>query len=737
MPETAKQVEPAGRAIRDRMLAALEGRAEPVRVSVLYRLGLLLVAVVMVLLPALYVGLIGLACYGLYYHATEHLSILSHAGSSRWAILVYVGPLVAGAILVFFMVKPLFARRAREQAPRKLSPGREPFLHEFVARLCRAVGAPVPREIHVDCDLNASASLRRGLLSFFGRDLVLTIGAPLVAGLGARNFAGVLAHEFGHFSQAAGMRLTYVIRSVSGWFARIVYERDSWDESLIRWSKEYDIRIGVVFYIARFFVWVTRKVLWVLMAVGHVISCFMLRQMEYDADRYEARLAGSGSFEATMRRLTELGVAASGAHADLGDFWAEGRLPDDFAALVLANVPQIPEQIRREHIDRMTDCKTGFLDTHPCATDRVARARREDCRGMFHVEVPASALFSDFGTLSKELSFDYYRQLIGRKVKRQDLYPVAELLGRQEGAIEGGKALARYYQGVLSALRPVSMPAGPIAPPGDPDRAVRELTAARERMLAAVPKYKSLLDEYDEADTTALQATIAEALIGAGFKLPAGSFDLPDLEPKGVRQALRSARDQTTRLEGDMGSFEAHAGGRLFLALGLLMTPDVASRVEGGHELAQEVLGLRPVEELMRVRMPGLLAVRNRLQSLGTLAEQVEDSQVDEKLYRKLMSASRHLNAEIHDFRVAFEDTPYPFEHAKKGITIARFLVDKLPANKSIGANLEAAEQLIDRAHSLYYRVLGQLVLAAEKAEAAVGLEPLPEPPQEEPPGSP
>lgn len=53
---------------------------------------------------------------------------------------------------------------------------------------------------------------------------MLTIGLPLVAGLSLQQLAGVLAHEFGHFSQGAGMRLTYIVRSINAWFLRVVYE---------------------------------------------------------------------------------------------------------------------------------------------------------------------------------------------------------------------------------------------------------------------------------------------------------------------------------------------------------------------------------------------------------------------------------------------------------------------------------------------------------------------------------
>jgi len=49
-----------------------------------------------------------------------------------------------------------------------------------------------------------------------------------VAGLNLREFAGVLAHEFA-FHPGFGMRLSYVIRGINAWFARVIYQRDEWD----------------------------------------------------------------------------------------------------------------------------------------------------------------------------------------------------------------------------------------------------------------------------------------------------------------------------------------------------------------------------------------------------------------------------------------------------------------------------------------------------------------------------
>ena len=144
----------------------------------------------------------------------------------------------------------------------------------------------------------------------FGSDLVLTIGLPLAAGLTVREFGGVLAHEFGHFTQGLGMRLSYVIRSIVHWFIRVVYQRDEWDEWLDAAIGELDIRVGWVLLVGKLFVAIGRGILWILFHIGLAISGLLLRQMEYDADRCETLFAGSDAFASTARKLQLL----NGAH---------------------------------------------------------------------------------------------------------------------------------------------------------------------------------------------------------------------------------------------------------------------------------------------------------------------------------------------------------------------------------------------------------------------------------------
>jgi hypothetical protein len=81
----------------------------------------------------------------------------------------------------------------------------------------------------------------------------------------------------GHFSQGRAMSLTFIVRSVNAWFARVVYERDAWDDRLRSTAQRSDFRFGIILHMARAMVWVTRRILWLLMNVGHC------RQLFHDA----------------------------------------------------------------------------------------------------------------------------------------------------------------------------------------------------------------------------------------------------------------------------------------------------------------------------------------------------------------------------------------------------------------------------------------------------------------------
>jgi hypothetical protein len=384
-----------------KLLAAFTNEIKPVRKSLAYVLSLPLVAFLMVLLPLAYLTLI--------------------------VVGVYYVP-ICGIVLALFMIKPLFARPAHQVRTRSLTPEGEPILFAVVERLCEVVGAPLPKRIDVDYQFSASARFRRGFWSMFGNDLVLTIGIPLAAGLSLRQLVGVLAHEFGHFSQGTGMRLRYTIYSINHWFVRVVFERDAWDAWLAEKAERVHFRIGWLLALSMVLIWLSRCILWGLMMLSYAISGFLVRQMEYDADLYEARVVGAETFETTIKQLQMLGPSYQMAQRKLFELFQEGNYPDDLSCLTMLFHGWMPQKVRHDIEAAAEETRTGFFDTHPCEKDRIAAVRREPTSGVFRADGPARALFCHFDALARNVTWDLYCTLIGPRLNPNDMKPVEHLL---------------------------------------------------------------------------------------------------------------------------------------------------------------------------------------------------------------------------------------------------------------------------------------------------------------------
>jgi predicted Zn finger-like uncharacterized protein len=412
---------------------AFQGDIQPVRRTATYGVGILFVAVAMLVLPTLYILLVFGIAYFLFFHATSNGAAILRMRHWTAILFLYIAPIVIGVILLFFMVKPLFARRSRKHKLRTLEYEDEPLLFALVSRVAEAVGTPEPRRIDIDGQVNASASFGSLFGILFGGDLVLTLGLPLVASLSIEQLAGVIAHELGHFTQGMGMRLSYVVRSINAWFGRIVYEGDDWDEALAKSCEGTDLRIAIILYSALLCIWLTRAVFWLLMVVGHALSCFLLRQMEYDADRNEARLAGAKAFAETARKILLLQLASNSAYGLASLSWyKKEKAPDDLSALILRIAEGIPANEFRKIEKELKKSKTSFFDTHPSHEERLASVRCENAPGVFHLDGPATQLFQDFAKLSRAVTLKFYRTVIGKRVTRDSLVPISVFLGDEE-----------------------------------------------------------------------------------------------------------------------------------------------------------------------------------------------------------------------------------------------------------------------------------------------------------------
>jgi len=705
------------------LLAALGSPLTPLRPTPLYQLGMLVVAVAMLLLPLAYVVLVAGTAYLTAWYALEGTVVFSGHGAIQIRLLAYITPLFVGTTLVVFMVKPFFAKRAEPNTRLSLDPDQEPLLFEFVAGICHAVGAPKPRRIDVDCEVNASASFRRGMFSLFGNDLVLTLGLPLVAGTDLRQFAGVLAHEFGHFTQGAGMRLSFLIRTVNLWLGRAVHGRDSWDDRLALWSEANGwatIFVGC----ARAAIWLSRRILWGLMVMGHGLSCFMSRQMEFDADRAQARLTGSALLESTFLRVRLLSLAARGARQDLSHFWKEGHLADDLPGLIVANLDQIPAAVLAEVTRHWANERTHLFDTHPCDKDRVAQASREPAQGPFQAEGPAHQLFQDFAGLCRAATWRHYQEL-DPGVRRSNLMETPALVRDSLGQQHDHLVASRYFRG---ASPPLTLLSGPVPARELQAEALKtSLENARTFLVGASVPWTESVKALSEAEERFLEARCGVVLAEAGLRFNPEHFHLSDRGAEGARKACAAEEVRVERARAALEPFLVVHRERLFTALSFLDDGALLAKLEGGAAVVEEAERLLRVGAVLAKVGERLLSLRRNFLEVLTLIRHLKNAPASAVMRAGVKERCSNILRELSNVTRALEDVPYPFTHVHGEVRLRHWVLPEVPTVEN-PRMFELTHHAVDRLFGLHLRLLNRLASIAEQVESAIELEPLPDP---------
>jgi Zn-dependent protease with chaperone function len=416
-------------------LHALAGqRLSKPRTSFPYLVGLLLVTLLCVALPATYIGLTGGIAFGWFWYLTNIHGYLPH--DIRLVALMYAVPGLAGAVLVLFLVRPLFAASPRPRVTLRLDPAKEAGFVSGVHALCRAIGVSPPIEIRLSWDANASVQFRTRWLSLFTGHKVLTIGLSLVGGLSARQFVGVLAHEFGHFAQRIGMICAFVVNSINGWLEHCAHGEDALDRKLHELSDaaiEMEHWFSWLVNLSIAATWIAIRATRLLMAgLFHVslrLSRYMSRQMEFDADRYEALLAGSHIFRTTARSLRALNYALVEVNQANIEAWQQQRLLRDLPEAVAARAREF-DAVRLASIeDEMNEQSTArYWDSHPPDVERIDNAENRRAPGIYMEDAPAALLLRDFSGWSQQATRLFYAEH-GVRFKPEHLRSREEISG--------------------------------------------------------------------------------------------------------------------------------------------------------------------------------------------------------------------------------------------------------------------------------------------------------------------
>ncbi|MEQ1906092.1 MAG: M48 family metalloprotease [Pirellulaceae bacterium] len=695
--------------VRARLATACQGKIQPVELQLGYRLGLMAVAIVFVLLVSFY----------FFAFTALTLTMLSLVIGAFWstvqlqllALVYYIPMIIVGGSVWLAMIKPLLSEPREAFQAFDLNPQQEPVFFEYVQLICRAVDAPEPYRISVDLSPNASASLISG---WWDSRLRLTVGLPLILALNTRQLAGVVAHEFAHFRQRSGMRWTNVIRSLNQWFARIVFERDAWDEFLQSKADAGGL-LSIPVKVAQMVVAVVRYGFMGLFFVSHFLTSNMLRQMEFDADRCEARLAGSQVFAQTSRRMRLLCVCEEAAGIDMNRFNSENKLVDNLPALIVANVDRIPKDKFQELERAMLNAKTEWHDSHPADRERIDNIAREQAPGIFGLEIPSASLLGDSGGICRALTLDHYRREFGADFDASRVHTTASLVHQRKSETGEMEAAQRFFFDQIHGMSTLEFPRYQLGAAIDPNQFRVRCQQYREQLQRQSGAYTMGAQRENQIQDQLKELEIAKRWMEALDFVPPGtcSLTVANLQHAIVQQRQLELKLQAAREQ--LLPFRKFQGQRLLEALEMLQIPSIAAAVK------VEPADIRQISDILNVwgafhRQREFL--RRFYWDWETLKNIVEAAGNDIPLSEGLIRSA--VERVQHHFAVFPNLTPslnYPFQHAKGSISISQYLILQVPAAGDLEAIMLAGSTITDNLGYMLTRCLCRLACLAERVE--------------------
>lgn len=475
--------------------------------------------------------------------------------------------------------------------------------------------------------------------------------------------------------------------------------------------------------------WTIRRILFVFFYIAHRVSFAVRRQREYDADRYEIRVAGSDTFTRTSDRLLQLNLASGRAYFRLRELFSEGRLVDDLPALIAAEARHVLKKKLREAREADRRAKRSWSDTHPPDHLRIAAAERLDAPGVFHVDGPASLLFRDFSRLCREVTFQHYKLDHELPMAGCRILPTSKLIADEKVRFAEQQALSRFGQGLIHAERPI-FPDRDLPAPTNQDAALQMLIDLRNEIRRSARAGREAHLEFEMAEGLLTRA----AAISALFRSGRGRVDLDEQMAAALgRKVIRSERELDSALR------QWEAARRSACATLERLQSDVLLRLHLATHLAppaENPAQQKAIDRQLKVEMAAMAALETTagprrelitrhirlVVSLGQLGERKPDQQLVQAILAEASTCADAHSRVLYSLRT----TAFPFETPKDGLTLAGHLSPGRPDKQNPPQVAMPAGELLDRWQDLYLRLLARVSARAEAAERRLGLDPLP-----------
>jgi len=218
-----------------------------------------------------------------------------------------------------------------------------------------------------------------------------------------RQFAAVVAHELGHCTQGLAMRLAISLIESTAAFVRVVYERDTWDESFEQWADSIeDSRLLLSLFAPAWPSAFTRcsgsANVWPDMrSVAFWPAKWNFTRMRAPP-AWPARKGWKACSSGCANRMCLEQLAYNG----LNQIWEKKHYMPDSVPIFSSSSSKGSRRISHEQA-RLTllNEKAACLPLTRLRAQRIQKARQRTEPGIFGIEKPARALFNDFAGTAK------------------------------------------------------------------------------------------------------------------------------------------------------------------------------------------------------------------------------------------------------------------------------------------------------------------------------------------------
>ncbi len=335
-----------------------------------------------------------------------------------WTIAFGIGLIGLGVMVLYFLFKFVFKRKTIDRSGMiEITEKEQPVLFDFIKKLARETQTPLPKRVYLSPNVNACVFYDSSFWSMFlPVSKNLGIGLGLVNCVNVSEFKGVIAHEFGHFSQKSMKAGSYVY-NVNHIIHDMLFDNDDYERSLETWGN-----MSQYFY---FFAELTGIVVKIIKEILEDLYedlneryMALSQQMEFHADAVAASVSGSAPLIRALYRsdITELCYRNVLAYCDvwtrenrraLNVYELHSIAMKNFAEAHRLTVEHNLPQVSAKYYLNRVNIKDQWA-SHPSIMEREEQLNRLNIDAEIVTE-SAWTLFADAEKLQREVTETLYR----------------------------------------------------------------------------------------------------------------------------------------------------------------------------------------------------------------------------------------------------------------------------------------------------------------------------------------